>query len=588
MRGAALSIRAARDQVGYTQHQEHPGAPAEGLTIIATLARRFWRPLAAVMAIEVLGAGILLLRPVPLQVAVDVVVQQRPLPRWLVPVLGGAGPGLLAAVVALGVALTFVMEAQAVGSGLLSTLTGERLILTLRTRLFAAALRASLRRHIEKGISDALYRIQVDAQTVEWILLDGAIPIFTALVTLAVMLAALFRLSPTLGAVALAVAPPLFLSARLLNPALKVQARDARERESRALAVVEESLGALATVKAFGREDTETDRFGRAAAEAVRARVRVFWLDALLGAGVHLLCATGTALAIFLGIRMAQEGRLTLGQALLGLSYVGMVYEPIQTLGRKWASFQTQLAGLERAAALLEGPADAPDREDAIPIARARGEIALADVTFGYDERRPVLRGVTLAVAAGERVGVVGETGAGKTTLLSLLLRLIEPLDGKILLDGTDVRAFKLADLRRQFAVVFQDTVLFQGTIAENIAAGRLGAPEDAIEAAARAANLHDAIQRLPDGYDTQVGERGHALSGGERQRVGLARAFLRDAPILLLDEPTSALDAATEAGVLDAMERLMVGRTVLIVTHRERALHGCDRVVRVDGGLLR
>jgi ATP-binding cassette, subfamily B, bacterial len=209
-------------------------------------------------------------------------------------------------------------------------------------------------------------------------------------------------------------------------------------------------------------------------------------------------------------------------------------------------------------------------------------------VTFGYDARRPVLRGATLVIAAGERVGFVGETGAGKTTLLSLFLRLYEPVAGRILLDGIDLRDLGLRDLRRQFAVVFQETVLFQGTIGENIALGRPGAAAGEIEAAARAANLHFAVRRLPDGYATPVGERGHALSGGERQRVGLARAFLRDAPILILDEPTSALDAATEAGVLEALERLMAGRTVLTITHRARALHGCDRIVRVEEGTLR
>jgi ABC-type multidrug transport system fused ATPase/permease subunit len=208
-------------------------------------------------------------------------------------------------------------------------------------------------------------------------------------------------------------------------------------------------------------------------------------------------------------------------------------------------------------------------------------------VTFAYDDRRPVLDGASLVVAAGERVGFVGETGAGKTTLLSLLLRFYAPAAGRILLDGVDLRDVRLADLRRQLAVVFQETVLFEGTIGETIALGRPGAEQDAIEAAARAANLHDAIRRLPDGYATHVGDRGHALSGGERQRVGLARAFLRDAPILILDEPTSALDAATEAGVLDALGRLMAGRTVLTITHRERALDGCDKIVRIEDGKL-
>jgi ABC-type multidrug transport system fused ATPase/permease subunit len=555
------------------------------MSIVLDLARRFWWRLGALMALESLGAVLALLAPIPLQIAVDTVVEKKPLPAWLAPALGGSDLLVGLALFSVGVAL--LTQAQGVGSGILSTLVGQRLIATLRTRLFDAALRLSLRRHIQKGVTDALYRIQSDAQTVEWILLDGALPVFTAVVTLAAMLTALFRLNPLLGAIGLVVAPPLLLLARLLRPALKAGARTARERESRALAVVQESLGALAAVKAFGREDAEVARFGALAEQGVRARLRVAWLDGLLGAGVQVLCATGTALALYVGIQAVQQGRLTLGQALLGLHYVNQVYGPLKTLGRKWASMQTQVAGLERAMELLHEPSDVPELPDARSIARARGALTLDAVTFGYDERRPVLACVDLWVREGERVGIVGETGAGKTTLMSLLLRLYDPVEGRVLLDGDDIRTLRIADLRRQFAVVFQETVLFQGTIAENIAVGRPGAGDDEIHAAARAANLHEAIGRLPDGYETAVGERGHALSGGERQRVGLARAFLRDAPVLILDEPTSALDASTEAGVLEALDRLMTGRTVLIITHRLQALTGCHRVVRVDGGRL-
>jgi ATP-binding cassette subfamily B protein len=558
------------------------------MNVVLGLARRFWMHLAALMVLEALGAGLLMLGPIPLQIAVDVVAQNRPLPGWLSPLLGGAGPGLLGALAALSVVLALLTQAQGLGSGQLSMLVGERLILTFRTKLFASALRLSLRRHIEKGVADSLYRIESDALTVEWMFLDGALPVFTALVTLVAMLTALFRLSPLLGAVGIAVAPPLLLTARLLRRTLKAKATLAREQESRAFSVVQESLEALPVVKAFAREEAEVERFRGFADEAVRAHLRVAWLDGLLGTGVHLVCAAGTALSLVVGIRMVQADRLTLGQALLALSYVAQIYGPLKMLGRKWGSLQTHLAGLTRAVVLLEEPPDVMDHPDALRLARARGELTLEGLTFGYDERRPVLQGVNLAVAAGERVGVVGETGAGKTTLLSLLLRLHEPVAGEIRLDGTDIRRLRLVDLRRQFAVVFQETVLFQGTIAENIAVGRPGAARDAIEGAARAANLHEAIGRLPDGYATRVGERGHALSGGERQRVGLARAFLRDAPILLLDEPTSALDEATEAVVLEALDRLMVGRTVIIIAHRPRALLGCGRVLRIEDGRLR
>jgi ATP-binding cassette subfamily B protein len=554
--------------------------------VLLALGRRFAPFLAALVALEVVDAGLLLVEPIPLQVAVDSAVHGEPLPGWMPRAVGG--PGLLPALAVLGVLLAILTRARSAGSGILSTLAGERMILALRRRIFAAALRLAPARHAERGAADTLYRIQSDAQTIEWILVDVLLPVSSALLSLAAILGALFRLSPALFAVALGVAPPLFLATHLVQPALKAGAGGARDRESRALSVVEESLGALAAVKAFGREEAEAARFEALGAEAVRAHLRVAWLDGLLGAGVHLVCIAGSAIAFYLALRQAISGELSLGRALLGLHYVGQVYGPLKALGRKLASYEVQLAGLDRAVALLDEAPDVPPPSHPLPfLGRARGELALQGVTFGYDPRRPVLDGATLAVAAGERVGIVGETGAGKSTLLALLLRFHDPLAGRILLDGEDLRRLHVADVRRQLAVVFQDTVLFPGTIAENIAVGRPGASVDEIEAAARAANLHEAVIRLPDGYATPVGERGLSLSGGERQRVGLARAFLRDAPILILDEPTSALDPAAEAAVIEAIERLSAGRTVLTITHRRRALHGCDRVVRLRGGKL-
>jgi ATP-binding cassette, subfamily B, bacterial len=554
--------------------------------VLLALGRRFAPCLAALVTLEVVDAGLLLLEPVPLQVAVDTAVHGEPLPAWIPRALGG--PGLLPALAVLGALLAILTRARSAGSGLLATLAGERMVLALRRRLFAAALRLAPARHAERGAADTLYRIQSDAQTLAWILVDVLLPVSAALLGLAAILGALFRLSPALFAVALGVAPPLFLATHLVQPALKEGAGGAREQESRALSVVEESLGALAAVKAFGREEAEAARFEALGAEAVRAHVRVAWLDGLLGAGVHLVCIAGSAIAFYLALRQAISGELSLGRALLGLHYVGQVYGPLKALGRKLASYEVQLVGLDRAVALLDEPSDVLPPAHPLPLARARGDLVIEGVTFCYDRRRPVLAGADLTVAAGERVGVVGETGAGKSTLLSLLLRFHDPLRGRVLLDGEDLRRFAVADVRRQLAVVFQDTVLFPGTIAENIAAGRPGATPEEVEAAARAANLHEAVILLPDGYATPVGERGLSLSGGERQRVGLARAFLRDAPILILDEPTSALDPAAEAAVLDAVERLSAGRTVLTITHRRRALHGCDRVVRLHGGKLR
>ncbi len=551
------------------------------MRVVWALARTHRAHLGVLGLLEVFGAVLAVLAPIPLQTAIDVLVQHHATPTWLVPL----GSHALLALALAGLALAALTQAQGVSSGILSTLVGQRIILGLRTRLFSASLGLSLGRHIRKGVADAQYRIQSDAQTVEWILIDGALPVFTAIITFTAMVMALFALAPPLGFVGLVIAPPLLMTARLVRPRLKAAAKEARERESRAMAVVSESLGALPAVKAFGREQAETERFGDFAQQGLRARVRVAKWDGVLSSGVQMLCAVGTSGALYIVISQVQVGRMSIGHGLLGLHYINQIYGPLKTIGKKWASLQTQIAGLERATVLLNEPTDVPDDLHPRRLKRAHGHLQFHDVAFGYDPRRPVLQGVNIELFPGDRLGVVGQTGAGKTTLLSLLLRFYDPTAGSITLDGFDLRRYSVATVRRQFAVVFQETVLLQGTIAENIAIGRPGADFAEIARAAEAANLSEAIARLTDGYQTLVGERGHALSGGERQRVGLARAFLRNAPILILDEPTSALDSATEASVLEAMGRLMEGRTVITITHRLAALDGCTHIVRVEDG---
>ncbi len=547
------------------------------------LARGLWPSLLALLALELLGAGLAVLAPIPLQTAVDVLLQSQKAPIWLTLF----GTEKLPVLCAGSLLLTLLAQGQGLLSGLLSTGVGQRLIRSLRARLFDAALRLSVSRHIEKGIGDSLYRIQSDAQSIEWFLLDGALPVLTALTTLSLMLFALFKLHVGLGLIALALAPLLLLAARTTRPRLKAAARDAKQKESEALGVVQAGLGALTSVKAYGLEPTLVGRFSEASERAVKVRLQIALLDGLFGMGVQTLTALGMAAALYVGVGAAQKRVLTVGGVLLGLHYLNQVFGPLKTLGKKWASLQTQLAGLERATALLTEPPEVIERSDAHALSQVRGAVRFETVSFGYDSRRSVLENLTLSVAPGERVGIVGETGSGKSTLLSLLLRLYDPTDGAIFLDDTDLRDIRLASLRENLSVVFQETILLPGTLAENIAVGRPGATREQVEAAAKAARLHDATLRFPDGYETLVGERGAALSGGERQRVGLARAFLRDAPILLLDEPTSALDAQTESEVLEAMEQLMQGRTVLLVTHRESALRGMDRVLHVVGNKL-
>jgi ATP-binding cassette, subfamily B, bacterial len=291
---------------------------------------------------------------------------------------------------------------------------------------------------------------------------------------------------------------------------------------------------------------------------------------------------------LFIGVRDVRSGTLTLGNLLLAMAYLGKLYDPLKSLGKQLATKQRALASAERAFALLDETPDVPERPNARPLARAGGTISFQDVSFGYGDGPAVLHHVTFDVPPGARVGIAGRTGAGKTTLMNLLTRFYDPHSGRVLLDGVDLRDYRLADLRNQFAIVLQEPVLFSASIAENIGYGRAGATQDEIVAAARAADAHGFIEALPQSYETQVGERGMCLSGGERQRISLARAFLKDAPILILDEPTSSVDLKTEAAIIAAMERLMSGRTTFLIAHRPPMLERCDLLLRVDKGRVR
>jgi len=343
----------------------------------------------------------------------------------------------------------------------------------------------------------------------------------------------------------------------------------------------------LRVVKAFGREEDERHRFLRKSAEGMRARLRLALAEGKFNSIVGFTMAAGTATVLFVGIRQVQTGAITLGELLLMMGYVAQLYEPLKTMGRKSAALQSQLASVERSFALLDEISEVEEKPDAQPLACAAGKIAFDDVSFIYPGHRPALVRVSFEVAPGACVGIVGPTGAGKSTLISLMLRFYDPVAGRILLDGADLRDYKLADLRNQFALVPQEPVLFSTSIEENIAYARPGASQKEIEAAAAAANAHGFISRLPEGYQTVVGERGLRLSGGERQRISLARAFLKNSPILILDEPTSAVDVKTESAILEALERLIHGRTTFVIAHRASTLIRCSVLLQIDNGEL-
>jgi len=555
------------------------------------LARPYWLHFVGLFGIGLLASPIALLNPVPLKIVVDSVLGGRPLPAFLGAVLPGSAGRTPAAflAVAIGLLVTAAVLGQLQGltSTLVRTYVGERLVLDFRARLVGQVQRLSLSYHDSRGTADSLYRIQQDAQAVQSLLVDGAVPVVSAAVTLGTMLAVTIRLDAPLALVALAISPPLFLLSRAYRPRLRKQSRQVKKLESSALAVVQETLGALRVVKAFGQEARETARFVGRAREGMTARLQLALLQGRYGVLLGLTTALGVAAVLLIGVGHVRSGLLTLGQLLMVMGYLGQLYQPLKTISQKAGTFQSYFASVERAFALLDERPDVAERPHARAIARATGAVAFRRVSFAYDADHPVLHNVSFEVPPGARVAIVGTTGAGKTTLMSLVTRFYDPTAGAILLDDVDLRDYRVAELRDQFAIVLQEPVLFSTSIAENIAYARPAASDRDIVAAARDAGAHDFITRLPRGYETPVGERGMQLSGGERQRVALARAFLKDAPLLILDEPTSSVDAKTEAAILEAMDRLMHRRTAFLITHRLNALMTCDIRLQLEGGRL-
>jgi ATP-binding cassette subfamily B protein len=554
-------------------------------------ARPYWPHIACILLLSLLTSPLTLLAPLPLKIAVDSVLGSLPPPHFLALLLPAdtapGGGAILALAAGLLVVIALLHQLLNLGGALLRSHTGEKLVLNFRARLFRHAQRLSLAYHDSRGASHSAYRIHWDAPCIQWVVLDGSVPLLAACFTLILMFVVVLSLDWQLALVALAVCPLLFLITQASRRRLRRQAHDVKEKESSTLSLLNEVLAALRVVKAFGQEDREHGRFVSHAQAGMRARLQLALLEGGFSLLIGLTLALGMAAVLFLGVRHVQAGTLTLGELLLVVTYTVQVYAPLETISKKLADLQASLVSAERAFAVLDEGPEVAERPGARSLARARGAVAFRQVGFAYAEGCPVLHQVGFEVPPGTRVGIAGATGAGKTTLVSLLPRLYDPTAGEILLDGVDLRDYRLADLRNQFSIVLQEPVLFATTIAENIAYARPDASREEIIAAAKAANAHNFILGLPRGYDTPVGERGMQLSGGERQRISLARAFLKDAPLLILDEPTSSVDVATEATIMEALGRLMQGRTTFIIAHRLGTLDGCEVQLRLERGRL-
>jgi ATP-binding cassette subfamily B protein len=553
-------------------------------------ARPYWLHIAGVLLLGLLATPVALLTPLPLKIVVDSVLGSHPLPRFL-DFLAPAEPSatsLLALAIVLVIAIALLGRLVELGSLLLRTYTGEMLVLNFRSMLFRHVQRLSLSYHDRRGSADSTYRIQYNAPSIQWLIVDGGVRFVNAAIMLLGIVYVTARIDRDLALVALAISPALFLLSRLFVSRLRDQWREVYRLQSSAISVVQEVLGAVRVVTAFGQQEREQQRFERHSSAGFAAQMRATFAEGSFNVLVGLALAAGTAGALLIGARHVQAGELTLGELLVVMTYLTQLYGPLETLSSMVASLQRSFSAAERAYDLLDEAPDVPERPHARALSRATGSVAFREVSFSYDGASPALRDVSFEVRAGTRLGIAGRTGAGKTTLVSLLLRFHDPASGQLLLDGVDLRDYRLADLRNQFSIVLQEPVLLSTSISENIGYALPGAEHEQIVEAARAANAHEFICGLPEGYASEVGERGARLSGGERQRIALARAFLRDSPILVLDEPTSSVDLETEAAIMEAMGRLMRGRTTFMIAHRLETLEACDELIVLrDGRLL-
>jgi ATP-binding cassette, subfamily B, bacterial len=535
-----------------------------------------------------LSSGLALAHPWPLKVIVDNVLRGKPID---VPFFGAVETWsrtelLSAAVVAFMSIVVLTALFDYLGTYLMDS-SGVRMVADVREVLFARLQRHSLRFHATQRTGDLISRVMSDITRIQ----DALIRSFSVLVPnvalLVGMMIVMFLIDWQFTLLALAVGPPMLFLSLSFRERIKGASRQARYLEGQLAAQTGEVLGAVRVVQAFTREEFEDARFSRQASSTLAANLEATRLQARFGPLVDVLAGCGTALVLFVGTHRVLSGQFSLGLLLVFLSYLGSLYKPLRQIARLTYVHAKGVASAERVFEILDAERDVEDSPGAVPAPRLRGAVRLEGVEYAYVPGQPVLHDINVDVAPGQVVAVVGPTGAGKSTFVSLLPRFFDPDEGRVLVDGHDVRSLRLATLRDQIAIVPQEPLLFEGTIFDNVAYGRSDASDEEVLRAAEAALVDEFVSRLPDGYETLLGERGASLSGGERQRISIARALVRSAPILILDEPTSALDPIAERLLLDALDHLLEGRTAFVIAHRMSTVSRADQVLVFDGGRI-